>query len=156
MSEELPLEERRKLEDYQRLSALFQFYLELVLKAFTFAIGIAGAVSAFVLGNDVADRTLAKYGLLLPALLCIGMGAAFLRSIRSARELDAALQNLRDDLGRVLAPHAENLVAGLKGFGLLLIVSGLVLFGLFVGLFRSGSSVSRAVEAMGKLGNLPG
>jgi hypothetical protein len=55
----MPVEEKPQLEDYQRLSALFQFYLELVLKAFTFALGIAGGVSAFVLGKDVPDRRLA-------------------------------------------------------------------------------------------------
>jgi hypothetical protein len=51
-----------KMEDFQLLSALFQFYLDLVLKAFIFALGIAGGVSAFVLGKDVSDERLAACG----------------------------------------------------------------------------------------------
>lgn len=120
------------MEDYQRLSALFQFYLDLVLKAFTFAIGAAGAVSAFVLEKDVKDKHVASFGLLLPSLLCIGMGVAFLRAVRSARELNHALQSLRTELDRRLAPHGNNLVVTLLWFGLLLVLSGISLGGLFV------------------------
>jgi hypothetical protein len=131
MNEDMPVEERRQLEDYQRLSALFQFYLELVLKAFTFALGIAGGVAAFLLGKDVHDRPLAAYGLLLPAVLCIGMGAAFLRAVHSSLELNEALQTLKNELHRSLAPHATNLTAALKGFGILLIICGIILVGLW-------------------------
>src|SRR5260221_2911378 len=131
MNEEMPLEEKRQLEDYQRLSALFQFYLELVLKAFTFSLGFAGGVSAFVLGKDVSDRHLASFGLLLPSVLCIGMGVAFLRAAPSTLELNQALQSLRKSLNRSLAPHATNLTATLFGFGVLLIACGIFLGWLF-------------------------
>ena len=90
MNDDMPIDETRDLEDYQCLSALFQFYLELVFKAFTFALGIAGGVSAFVLGKDVPDRRLAAFGFLLPAVLCIGMGFTFLRAVHSSRELNSA------------------------------------------------------------------
>jgi hypothetical protein len=136
VSADIPLDEQRKLEDYQRLSALFQFYLELVLRAFTFALGIAGAVSAFVLGKDVADKHLASFGLLLPSLLCTGMGIAFLYALPSARELNEALQGLRKDLERRLAPHATNLVATLFWFGVLLILSGVFLGLLFFHIYH--------------------
>jgi hypothetical protein len=131
MNDDMPIDEKRQLEDYQRLSALFQFYLELTLKAFTFVLGIAGGVSAFVLGKEVSDRHLAAFGLLLPSALCIGMGVAFLRAVPSTRELNEALQTLKKSLNRSLAPHATNLTATLFWFGLLLIICGIFLAWLF-------------------------
>jgi hypothetical protein len=116
---------------YQRLSALFQFYLELVFKAFTFALGIAGGVSAFVLGKDVSDERLAAFGLLLPALLCGGMGAPFVQAVPSSKELKGALQKLKLELELTLAPHASNLTAALRYLGYLLIACGFILLGLF-------------------------
>jgi hypothetical protein len=47
MSEERPLQEQRDLEEFQRLSLLFQFYLNLVLQVFIATLGVAGAVSTF-------------------------------------------------------------------------------------------------------------
>jgi 4-amino-4-deoxy-L-arabinose transferase-like glycosyltransferase len=126
-----PIDERRALEDYQRLSALFKFYLELVLKAFTFALGIAGGVSAFVLGKNVSDIHIASFGLLFPAVLCIGMGVAFWRAAPSSRELNNALQSLKTSLKRSLAPHASNLTATLYSFGVLLFLCGAFLVVLF-------------------------
>jgi hypothetical protein len=131
MNDDMPLDEKRQLEDYQRLSALFQFYLELTFKAFTFVLGIAGGVSAFVLGKEVSDRHLAAFGLLLPSALCIGMGVAFLRAVPSTRELNEALQTLKKSLNRSLAPHATNLTATLFWFGLLLVICGIFLAWLF-------------------------
>ena len=128
---EMPLEEKRQLEDYQRLSKLFQFYLELTLKAFTFALGIAGGVTAFVLGKDVSDPRLAAFGLLLPAVLCSGMGLGFLWAVPSSFQLNKALQTLKKSLSRSLAPHTLNLTASLAGFGVLLILCGIFLAGLF-------------------------
>jgi hypothetical protein len=135
MNDDMTIDRARDLEDYQRLSALFQFYLELVFKAFTFALGIAGGVGAFVLGTDVPDRRLAAFGLLLPAVLCIGMGFAFLRAVRSSLELNSALQTLKNSLRLSLAPHATNLTAALKGFGMLLLICGIFLAWLFFIIF---------------------
>lgn len=118
--------------DYKHLSELFQFYLELVFKAFTFALGISGAVVAFVLGKDVGDRHAATFGILLPAVLCAGMGLAFLRAVPSSRELTAALNRLKVALSLELAPHGRNLTMGLMWFGILLVISGLSLFGFFI------------------------
>lgn len=132
MSNQLSPEEARKLEEYQRLSALFQFYLELAFKAFTFALGMAGAVSAFVLKRENADPHIASFGLLLPSLLCFGMGLAFIRSVPSAKELNQALQELKTGLNCRLAPHATNLVNLLFWFGSLLVVSSLFLLLLFI------------------------
>src|SRR6516164_8486650 len=106
---DMPLDEKRALEDYQRLSLLFQFYLELVLKAFTFVLGIAGGVCAFVLGKSDSISHVASIGLILPAVLCTGMGIAFIRGAPSSIELNEALQSLRKFLKRSLAPHALNL-----------------------------------------------
>jgi hypothetical protein len=131
MNDDMPLEERRQLEDYQRLSLLFQFYLELTLKAFTFALGIAGGVSAFVLGKNLSDPHLAAFGLLLPAALCTGMGFGFLWALPSSLQLNKALKTLKNSLNRSLAPHALNLTATLFGFGLLLIACGTFLAWLF-------------------------
>jgi hypothetical protein len=117
MNDDMPIDEKRQLEDYQRLSALFQFYLEHTLKVFTFVLGIADGVSAFVLGKEVSDRHPAALGLLLPSALCIGMGVAFLRAVPSTRELNEALQTLKKSLNRSLAPHATNLTATLFWFG---------------------------------------
>ena len=126
----------RRWDDYKHLSDLFRFYLELVFKAFTYTLGISGAVVAFVLGKDGPDRHVAAFGILLPAVLCLGMGVAFLFGISSARELTVALQKLRADLDLKLAPHGRNLSVGLLGFGALLVVAGCCLLALFYVVFR--------------------
>jgi hypothetical protein len=132
MSEnDMPLDEKRALEDYQRLSLLFQFYLELVLKVFTFVLGITGGVCAFVLGKSSSISHVASIGLLLPAVLCTGMGIAFIRAAPSSAELSEALESLRKFLKRSIAPHTSNLTNSLYGFGGLLILCGLFLFVLF-------------------------
>lgn len=121
MNGDFSLDEQRGLEDYRRLSDLFQFYLQLVLSTFTFALGIAGGVCAFVLGKDVPNPRLASFGLLLPAALCTGLGYAFIKSRKSSEELHSALDRLKKQLNRELAPHAGNLTASLKWFGILLV-----------------------------------
>lgn len=78
MSDDLPLQEQRDLEEFQRLSLVFQFYLELVLKAFVGTLGIAGGVTTFTLRKDVLDPHTSALGILLPAALCFGMGLGFL------------------------------------------------------------------------------
>jgi Leucine-rich repeat (LRR) protein len=120
-------DETRQLEDYVRLSALFQFYLQLILQAFTFALGVAGGVSAFVLGWDVHNRRQVAWSLLLPAALCLGMGFSFIFSVRSSRNLNDALQTLKCSLRRKLAPHATNLSHSLLWLGMLLVVCGFVI-----------------------------
>jgi len=125
MNGNFPLDEQRALEEFKRLSDLFQFYLQLVLNTFIFALGIAGGVCAFVLGKDNPHPRLAAFGLLLPATLCIGLGVAFLRGMDSSFELNQALQALKRYLNRTLAPHAINLTKSLQWLGYLLIISGL-------------------------------
>jgi hypothetical protein len=139
MNDDMPIDETRDLKDYQCLSALFQFYLELVFKAFTFALGIAGGVSAFVLGKDVPDRRLAAFGLLLPAVLCIGMGFAFLRAVHSSRELNSAPDAQEFTPPQPLHPMPRILQQRSRG---------LECFSLYVGFFSRGfsSSYSRAAE----------
>jgi len=128
----------RRWDDYKHLSDLFQFYLELVFKAFTFTLGVSGAVVTFVLGKEVQDdRHTAAFGILLPAVLCIGMGIAFLRAIPSAHELTDALNRLKVALGLELAPHGRNLSTGLTWFGILLVVAGVFLCGLFIHILRA-------------------
>src|SRR5215471_19343046 len=98
MCDKLPAEERRSLqeerdlEEVQRLSELFKFYLELVLKIFVGTLGIAGAVTSFVLGKDVLDRTVSAVGLLLPALFCIGVGFGLLGATFTSFQIDSALR----------------------------------------------------------------
>ena len=51
--------------------------------------------------RDVSDERLAAFGLLLPALLCGGMGAAFVQAVPSSKELNGALQKLKlEGLGK--------------------------------------------------------
>lgn len=122
-------------DDYEHLSELFRFYLDLVLKAFTFALGVSGAVVAFILGKDVQNLEIASFGLLLPSVLCIGMGVAFIRAIPSSRELTEALSSLKVSLGLQLAPHGKNLSVMLNWFGWILLSSGVFLFILFINLY---------------------
>jgi hypothetical protein len=117
--------------EFDRLTELFKFYLQLVLNTFIFALGISGGVCAFALGKDNPHRV-AAVGLLLPAALCIGLGFAFRHAMDSTCELDEALQTLKSSLKLKLAPHAKNLTAGLGLFGLLLIICGIGLIALSV------------------------
>lgn len=121
----------RDEKEFERLTELFKFYMQLTLNTFTFAVGIAGAVCAFSLGKDNPHR-LAAVGLLLPAALCIGLGLAFWHARDSTRQLNEALQHLKESLELTLAPHAKNLTDGLGLFARLLIACGIGLTVFFI------------------------
>jgi hypothetical protein len=124
MSEERPLQEQRDLEELTRLSDLFKFYLELVLKVFVATLGIAGGVTTFVLTKQVLNPQTSAFGLLLPAALCLGMGLGLFVAMFSSFELAWALKELKKVLGLRVAPHGANLWLALSGFGILLFLCG--------------------------------
>jgi hypothetical protein len=136
MPEERPLREQRDLEEFVRLSELFKFYLELVLKVFIATLGIAGGVTTFALKKgDVLDTKISSLGLFLPAALCLGVGIGFFVALRSSFQIGEALDELKVLLKLRVAPHSANLWLSPIGFGVLLTICGGGLLGLSLALY---------------------
>jgi hypothetical protein len=126
------LQDQRDLEEFQRLTELFKFYLELVLKVFVATLGIAGGVTTFALTKNALDPQNSARAVLLPAALCLGMGLGFLVALRSSFQVGRALEDLKKVLKLRVAPHGANLWIALAGFGVLLLSVAAGSFGLAV------------------------
>jgi hypothetical protein len=121
------------LEEFKTYTGLMQFYLNLVLQTFSVAMTVTAGIVAYVTKGDGSPG---KRGiaLLLPAVLCGGLGLGFLFQTCAASELHDRVVDLAAKLGFGLAPHGQILVSALYGLGGLLLVTGLVL--LFTAIFQ--------------------
>ncbi|GAA3620142.1 hypothetical protein [Flavivirga jejuensis] len=119
------MENSSLFQEFGVLTELYKFYLDIVLKSVTFVLGVAGAVIAYLLKE--AKTHLSAYGLFVPSILCLGMGGGFLLSLKKAKELSVAIDNLHYKLDLVLKPHTEVLESSLFWFGILLMALGFII-----------------------------
>ncbi len=124
------MENMNLFDEFRVLIELYKFYLDIVLKSVTFVLGIVGAVLAYLLKE--AKTHLSTYGLFVPSILCLGMGGAFLLSLKKAKELSVAIDDLYYKLDLVLKPHTEVLESSLFSFGILLIGLGFIILISFI------------------------
>lgn len=82
----------REWQEYSQLVDLYKFYLGLIVKANIFAFGITGAIITLLFRETSSE--LAKYGLVVPFILCVVMGIIFWMSSEPARELEESISRL--------------------------------------------------------------
>ena len=121
------------LEEFKASVALYQNYLGLTLQTVTFALTVTSGVVAYVMKREGNPQQQA-FALVLPAALCIGLGAGFIGQRTAAIALKMQLEVLTAKLGFGLAPHGSILVNAVTWLGLLMLVTGIVL--LFVSVFQ--------------------
>jgi hypothetical protein len=122
------------LAEYGELSELFRFYLGLVLETVTFTLGVAGGIVTYVLKERKSKEEV--FGLVIPAILCLGMGIGFLRALGYISELRNRLGVVATALGIGLAPHVSTLSGSVWFFGLVLTSVGIGLLILIIPLYR--------------------
>jgi hypothetical protein len=118
--------EGRLWREYDHLTALYRFYVEMALKVLLAFFLIAGTVTTLVVANT--DEQPAIDWALIPlagfsGVLAIGLA----RSSRLVQELEHRIDELAKDLGVGLAPHVSVLRSAIEGLAVLAGVTFLLL-----------------------------
>jgi hypothetical protein len=132
-AEKRAMAQQRDMEEFKQLGEFFRFYTNLMLQTVTLVLSATGAVVAYMVKESDQSRY-GAYGFLIPAALCVGMGAGFLANTLTAAQLRVRLKELKESLGFGLVPHAGILVWALAFFGVVMTVTGGTLTWLFFAL----------------------
>jgi hypothetical protein len=114
---------------YNLLSELYKFYIEMLGKSILLIYGITGGIVAYTFSN--ANNPVIKWSLMLPLLFCMSFGFICLRGVRQARELQQEIKAIRDKLHIGLAPHIDILVYALFGAGIMYVLVAAAIFIVF-------------------------
>lgn len=109
-----------KWNDFKMNVELHRSYLDLVIKLNMFYYAITGAIVSFHFAN--VNSEMAKYALILPLLLSIGLSVLFLWSAVLAQTLRAHIRNTASELELNAYPEGIVLVAICWIFGGVLVV----------------------------------
>lgn len=107
-----------KWEDYKMSVELHRSYIDLAIKLNMFDYGITGALLSFYFANSTSP--MAKYALVLPIFLSIGLSILFLVATRLAYNLRGYLRRTAQDLGLSMYPDGIVLVMVCIIFGVVL------------------------------------
>lgn len=99
---------------YQLHVDLYKFYLELSLKAVTFSYFVTGAIIAYCLAHPM--QGMARFGLLLPAIMNAGLSVIFLYGARLNDYIRIELENIAKTLRLENAPEVTVLTVVLYVF----------------------------------------
>lgn len=114
---------------YNLLSELYKFYLELILNSNLLLYGITGGIVAYTFSNT--DFPLIKWSLVLPLLFCMTYAFLSLRGVRQAKELQQEIKTIRAKLQIGLAPHVDVLVFTLFATGIMFVLVSIALLIVF-------------------------
>jgi hypothetical protein len=114
---------------YNLLSELYKFYLELLANSILVIFGITGGIVAYTFSN--ANNPIIKWSLMLPLLFCIAVAFLCLRGMRQAKELQQEIEVIRGKLHIGLAPHVDVLVYALLGAGIMFVLVAAAIFVVF-------------------------
>ena len=106
--------------EYEHLSELYKSYLSIMVNLGVFSFAAIGGVTSFVLTDNLNAETYLSWAVLMPLMLSLGLCFLYLKSIKPAKELEAALNKIGyQSLNVELVPHAYLLVYGVRLFALL-------------------------------------
>ncbi len=105
---------------YNLLSGLYTFYLDLIIKANLFLYGITGGIVTIVFANSHVKGI--RWSLLLPFLFCVAFVLISFRGAKEAKEFRNEIFRIRDILNIRLAPHVDILVLTLLATGIIYII----------------------------------
>lgn len=114
---------------YNLLSDLYKFYLELLVNSNLLIYGITGGIVAYTFSN--AGIPIIKWSLVLPLFFCMSTALLCIRGVRQARELRQEMYLIRDTLHIGLAPHVDVLIYALFASGIMLVLASGALFVVF-------------------------
>ena len=114
-----------KWNDFKMNVDLHRSYLDLAVKINMFYYAITGAILSFHFTNT--DSDMAKYALILPVLLSIGLSVLFIWSAFLAQNLRAHIRSTAKDLGLSAYPEGVVLVLICWIFGIVLVIVSLAL-----------------------------
>ena len=98
---------------------LYKFYLEIAVKVNVFYYAITGGILSFYFGNP--QEQLAKYALVLPAIMSAALGILFLVGSALLLLTRREVFSIRDKLGLETAPELGVLSLFLVTFGIIFI-----------------------------------
>jgi hypothetical protein len=98
---------------------LYKFYLEIAVKVNVFYYAITGGILSFYFGNP--QEQLAKYALVLPAIMSAALGILFLVGSALLLLTRREVFSIRDKLGLETAPELGVLSLFLATFGVIFI-----------------------------------
>jgi hypothetical protein len=98
---------------------LYKFYLEIAMKVNVFYYAITGGILSFYFNN--IDQELAKYALILPAIMSAAFGILFLVGSAMIIATRREVFNIRDKLKLETAPELGVLFLFLLSFGVIFI-----------------------------------
>lgn len=110
---------------YHSYLELYKYYLELSLKGNVFFYLITGSILTFYFTNS--NKPLVKYSLILPVVMSLALGAAFLLGAHSTRELGMDFIDLSSRLGFRTCPRVKILIFLLYSFGSIFIIVALAM-----------------------------
>ena len=122
-------------EQYQQLTDLYKYYLDLAVKSTSIFWLITGGVLTFAFANS--DNGSARWALLVPIAMGVVLAGSMARLKRHSDELDDSMRTLAERLGLTQRAHSEILPTTIYWLGwLFLAIAVLVLvllaaFGLF-------------------------
>ncbi len=107
---------------------LYKYYFDLAIKANTLFFTVTGAMLAFYFANS--SIALIKFSLLLPAVMSITLGIAFIYGGILMVIVRHDIFELRDKLNLQTAPDVQILISLLRIFGVLffIVAIGLIIF----------------------------
>ena len=115
---------------YQQHTELFNFYMNIALKANIYAYGITGAIVSYYLSHTNID--LIRYSLLLPAILCFSIGIVFIKGSNLLKYPRIEMFRIRDFLELHTAPDFQVLVVFLRIFAATIFLVSIATFILFL------------------------
>jgi hypothetical protein len=102
-------------EQYNLLTDLYKFYLELIVQANLLIFAIIGGIATYMFANPTSP--LVRWSLILPIGLSVFFAVAAIVSVRLAVELKDEIVQLKKKLNLGLAPHVGVLVYSLFVLG---------------------------------------
>lgn len=117
---------------------LYKFYLDLAVKVYVFYYAITGSILTYYFQSSATGpassssmHDLSRFSLLLPIGFSIAIGGLFFYGAKLLRVIRKELFAIRDKLSFATAPEIVVLVAFLRTFGAIMILTGLSLGWLF-------------------------
>jgi hypothetical protein len=118
--------------EYDHHIKLYQYYLDIALKANMFFYGITGGILAFIY-DDEGKGLKFILALLLPALMSLSFAVVFLYGAHRGREVTFTIRLLKHELGIKRAPDIQILSLTFLFFGFIFVIVFFALIVVIVG-----------------------
>lgn len=98
---------------YEQLSGLYTFYINIVVQYNAFSYAVLGAIVTLVVTNKSEANEIA-YLIFIPLLISLALSGIAFVGIPKAQELEVAIIDLKNKLNTRLAPHVDMLIVAMR------------------------------------------